>query len=81
MVDYVSQFEDICDQLKGQAEATQQYWKDDVQERYYRDHLEPIETALSNYTKGSGFTGKNLKDLTCFITQKEKEMDRLLQRS
>lgn len=78
MNDYSDIFIDARERMIGQAEVTKGLWQDEVQERFYKQHVDPAIEAVRVYlteSKQFEYVGKGLKELTDFVNEKVSEFN------
>lgn len=78
MNDYSDIFIDARERMIGQAEVTKGLWQDEVQKRFYEQHVDPAIEAVRVYlteSKQFEYVGKGLKELTDFVNEKVSEFN------
>ena len=78
MNDYSDIFIDARERMIGQAEVTKGLWQDEVQKRFYEQHVDPAIEAVRVYlteSKQLEYVGKGLKELTDFVNEKIAEFN------
>ena len=78
MNDYSDIFIDARERMIGQAEVTKGLWQDEVQKRFYEQHVDPAIEAVRVYlteSKQFEYVSKGLKELTDFVNEKVSEFN------
>ena len=78
MNDYSDIFIDARERMIGQAEVTKGLWQDEVQKRFYEQHVDPAIEAVRVYlteSKQFEYVGKGLKELTDFVNEKVSDFN------
>lgn len=78
LIDYSDIFIDARERMIGQAEVTKELWQDEVQKRFYEQHVDPAIEAVRVYLTESNqfeYIGKGLKELTNFVNEKLAEFN------